>query len=124
MDPKLMAVHREQTMARQGRSLLLVDDEELNTDMLSRRLSRSGFQVEVASNGAAALAHIAAQRFDLVLLDQMMPGMSGREVLERIRKSHSQDTLPVIMVTALAESERVAEALEAGANDPFATRPL
>ncbi len=110
-------------MVSQGRSLLLVDDEELNTDMLSRRLSRSGFHVEVAASGPAALAHIAAQTFDLVLLDQMMPGMSGREVLQRIRQQYSADTLPVIMVTALAESERVAEALEAGAND-YVTKPI
>ncbi|MGI4830582.1 MAG: putative bifunctional diguanylate cyclase/phosphodiesterase [Janthinobacterium lividum] len=101
----------------------MVDDEELNTDMLSRRLTRSGFQVEVAGNGPAALARIASQCFDLVLLDQMMPGMSGREVLERIRQDHSPDMLPVIMVTALAESERVAEALEAGAND-YVTKPI
>ena len=110
-------------MASTGRSLLLVDDEELNTDMLSRRLSRSGFQVEVASDGPTALAHIAARRFDLVLLDQMMPGMSGREVLERIREDRGPDKLPVIMVTAVAESERVAEALEAGAND-YVTKPI
>ena len=110
-------------MASQGRSLLLVDDEELNTDMLSRRLSRSGFHVEVAGSGPAALARIASHPFDLVLLDQMMPGMSGRDVLERIRQDHSPDTLPVIMVTALAESERVAEALEAGAND-YVTKPI
>lgn len=110
-------------MDSRGSSLLLVDDEELNTDMLSRRLSRSGFRVEVAGSGQAALARIASQQFDLILLDQMMPGMSGRDVLKRIRQDHSPDTLPVIMVTALAESERVAEALEAGAND-YVTKPI
>ncbi len=110
-------------MVSKSSSLLLVDDEELNTDMLSRRLSRSGFHVEVAGSGPAALARIAAHQFDLVLLDQMMPGMSGREVLKQIRQQHSPDALPVIMVTALAESERVAEALEAGAND-YVTKPI
>lgn len=106
-----------------ARSLLLVDDEELNTDMLSRRLTRSGFRVEVARNGAEALALIGGKRFDLVLLDQMMPQMSGREVLARIRATHSQQALPVIMVTAVAESGRIAEALEAGAND-YVTKPI
>ncbi len=105
------------------RSLLLVDDEELNTDMLSRRLSRSGFHVEIARSGAEALALVATQHFDLVLLDQMMPQMSGREVLEQIRKVHTLESLPVIMVTAIAESERIADALEAGAND-YITKPI
>lgn len=110
-------------MASETKSLLLVDDEELNTDMLSRRLTRSNFAVEVARNGAEALHLVATRQFDLVLLDQMMPQMSGREVLAKIREAHPMDTLPVIMVTAVAESDRIVDALEAGAND-YVTKPI
>jgi len=103
--------------------LLLVDDEELNLDMLSRRLRRSGFAVEVASSGREALQKMSIQEFDLVLLDQMMPELSGSEVLRMIRLRHSSEALPVIMVTAVAESEKIAEALEHGAND-YVTKPI
>lgn len=109
----------EKTKAR----LLLVDDEELNLDMLSRRLERVGFLVEVASNGRDALRLISERSFDLVLLDQMMPGMSGAEVLETLRADAISQTLPVIMVTAVAESDRISQALESGAND-YITKPV
>jgi diguanylate cyclase (GGDEF)-like protein/PAS domain S-box-containing protein len=105
-------------------SLLLVDDEELNLDMLSRRLEKSGsFTVQVASSGANALRMVRENSFDLVLLDQMMPGMSGSEVLRELRANYSPEVLPVIMVTAVAESAKVADALESGAND-YITKPV
>jgi len=103
--------------------LLLVDDEELNLDMLSRRLRRSGFAVEVASSGREALHKISLQEFDLVLLDQMMPELSGSEVLRMLRRNYTPEALPVIMVTAVAESDKIAEALEHGAND-YITKPI
>ena len=104
-------------------NLLLVDDEELNRDMLSRRLERNGFSVEVAESGPQALAQIAERPIDLVLLDTMMPGMGGIEVLKRLRERHTQEELPVIMVTAVTDSPRIAEALELGAND-YVTKPV
>lgn len=100
--------------------LLLVDDEELNRDMLSRRLRHSGFQVGVAADGPAALRYVETARPDLVLLDNMMPGMTGVEVLQALRLTYPPDELPVIMVTALKESENVVEALNLGANDYIA----
>lgn len=103
--------------------ILIVDDEQLNLDMLSRRLQRSGFTVSVASNGHAALEAARLTAFDLVLLDQMMPGMSGTEVLREWRQQYSPEQLPVVMVTAVAESEKIASALEAGAND-YITKPI
>lgn len=103
--------------------LLLVDDEELNRDMLSRRLARHGFRVEVASDGPSALQAISAHPPDLVLLDSMMPGMSGVEVLQTLRATFASDELPVIMVTALKDSEKVVEALSLGAND-YITKPV
>src|SRR5687767_9719671 len=87
------------TMSNNG-SLLVVDDNELNRDMLSRRLRRHGYEADVAVDGQAALDSIARRRYDLVLLDIEMPGMTGLEVLERLRKTRSADDLPIIVVSA------------------------
>jgi class 3 adenylate cyclase len=103
--------------------VLVVDDNEMNRDMLSRRLSSRGYTVTIAGEGEAALRLLAAQRFDAVLLDVMMPGITGIEVLRRIRSSSSASDLPVIMVTARDAAEDVVEALRLGAND-YVTKPL
>lgn len=103
--------------------LLVVDDEAMNRDMLSRRLQREGFQVLVAEGGASALDMVARQRVDLVLLDIMMPGMSGIEVLSTLRRRHSPAQLPIIMVSASSDSSQVVEALNLGAND-YVTKPV
>ena len=103
--------------------VLVVDDEELNVDMLSRRLVRSGYEVHTANSGAEALASIAENNYDVVLLDHMMPNMSGREVLSHLRSAFPPEVLPVIMVTAVAESDKIADALGAGAND-YITKPI
>src|ERR1700733_6291321 len=103
--------------------VLVVDDGEDNRIILNRRLSKRGFEVVEADNGLAALALIAEQSFDLVLLDIMMPGIDGIEVLKRIRTTLSPDRLPVLMVTAKASNTDVVEALELGAND-YITKPI
>ena len=103
--------------------LLVVDDAEDNRVLLNRRLTKRGFQVVEADSGMAALALIAEQDFDLVLLDIMMPGIDGLEVLRRIRATLSPDQLPVLMVTAKASNTDVVEALELGAND-YITKPV
>src|ERR1017187_6648966 len=103
--------------------LLLVDDEALNRDMLSRRLEHHGFRVDVAADGPSALQYIGTHRPDLVLLDIMMPGMTGVEVLQELRATYAPDQLPVIMVTALKDSDKVVEALNLGAND-YITKPV
>jgi diguanylate cyclase (GGDEF)-like protein len=110
------------TMSNNG-SLLVVDDNELNRDMLSRRLRRHGYEADVAVDGQAALDSIARRRYDLVLLDIEMPGMTGLEVLERLRKTRSADDLPIIVVSARHGSESVVEALRLGAND-YVTKPV
>jgi len=104
-------------------SLLVVDDNELNRDMLSRRLGSRGFRVAVAEDGASALAMIEKQDFDLVLLDVMMPGLTGIDVLKRLRERFSESDLPVVMATARDATEDVVEALHLGAND-YVTKPL
>ncbi|MGA2133726.1 MAG: EAL domain-containing protein [Bryobacteraceae bacterium] len=104
-------------------ALLIVDDEESNRDMLSRRLQRQGFAVTLAEDGPEALASIRNQTPDVVLLDIRMPGMSGVEVLLAIRRMYSPTELPVIMVTAESQSASMVEALQKGAND-YITKPI
>ena len=103
--------------------LLVVDDEEMNRDMLSRRLELEGYSVLTAPGGAEALKLISEQDFDAVLLDAMMPLQSGYEVLTEIRKNHSAMDLPVLMATAKSQSEDVVSAFEFGAND-YITKPI
>src|SRR3954471_16554768 len=104
-------------------TLLVVDDVEENRDLLSRRLKREGYDVAVAESGAAALATLAAKRIDLVLLDVMMPGISGIDVLKAIRADPRIASIPVIMATARTDSSDVVEALDLGAND-YVTKPI
>jgi sigma-B regulation protein RsbU (phosphoserine phosphatase) len=117
-------VHRELTPPQpSGTRLLVVDDTADNRVLLSRLLHHAGYEVETAENGPAALRLVETQRFDLVLLDVMMPGVSGLEVLDRIRRTHSASELPVIMVTALNGSDDLVNALEHGATD-YVTKPF
>ncbi len=104
-------------------SVLLVDDDEGNRDMLSRRLTRKGYEVAVAEDGGRAIALSRDRPFDLVLLDVVMPGLSGLEVLQELRRAHPATELPVIMVTARNESGDIVEALRLGAND-YVSKPL
>lgn len=104
-------------------SILVVDDDESNRESLRRRLERRGYIVTVAIDGEEALSKIAANSFDLVILDVMMPGISGLEVLDRVRKTLSSSQLPIIMATARDQSEDVVAALDRGAND-YVTKPL
>lgn len=103
--------------------ILVVDDTFDNRSVLRRRLIKRDFAVVEAENGEEALDLVASQSFDLVLLDVMMPGLSGLEVLLRIRESFTSQQLPVIMVTAKSFSEDVVEALQLGADD-YVTKPV
>jgi diguanylate cyclase (GGDEF)-like protein/PAS domain S-box-containing protein len=104
-------------------SLLIVDDNEMNRDLLSRRLERRGYVVLVAENGHKTLEWVGQYDVDLVLLDIEMPGTSGLEVLKTLRQTYSPNQLPVIMVTAKVQSHDVVEALSLGAND-YVTKPI
>ncbi len=103
--------------------VLLVDDDEENLKMLSRRLRGHGFTVALASDGEQALRLLDETPFDLVLLDVVMPGMSGLDVLRDLRARHAAADLPVIMATARDDSKDVVAALRLGAND-YVTKPL
>src|SRR5262249_24942581 len=87
-------------MAAPQATLLIVDDEELNREGLARRLQRHNYEVTAAKSGREAIELLGGRPFDLVLLDIMMPGMNGLEVLKFLRRVDSLIDLPIIMVTA------------------------
>lgn len=104
-------------VAVQEASLLVVDDKESNRDLLSRRLDRQGFKVEVAENGQQALEMIRQRSYDLVLLDIIMPEMNGYQVLAELKNDPHLSHLPVIMISALDEIDSVVRCIEMGAED-------
>ncbi len=104
-------------------SLLVVDDNKVNRDLLARRLKHAGYHVELAVDGYQALALNQDRHFDLILLDVTMPGLSGFEVLEVIRQKYTLSELPVIIVTALDASDDMVTGFKVGAND-YVTKPI
>lgn len=103
--------------------LLIVDDDEWNRELLQQQLEQEGHTCVLAENGEKALELIDSERFDLVLLDLMMPNISGYDVLEILRRTHDLTELPVIIVTARDQSENHAEAFKLGAND-YVVKPI
>lgn len=97
--------------------LLVVDDNESNRDMLSRRLTHEGYDVLMAASGREALELVKNEPVDLVLLDVMMPEMNGYEVLEHLKAHGTWRDIPVIMISALDEIESVVRCIERGAED-------
>jgi diguanylate cyclase (GGDEF)-like protein len=104
-------------------ALLVVDDDELNRDVLCRRLERQGYTTTAAASGKEALALTQQRTFDLVLLDIMMPACDGIAVLKMIRETCTATQLPVIMLSAKDASEDIVGALSLGAND-YVTKPI
>lgn len=104
-------------LAVQRGSLLVVDDNEMNRDMLSRYLERQGHTVILAENGRHALEAMKTHSFDLILLDIMMPEMNGFQVLQYLKDHDAWRDLPVIMISALDEMESVVRCIEMGAED-------
>ena len=97
--------------------LLVVDDSETNRDLLSRRLQRQGHIVSVAENGQVALDMMRATTIDLVLLDLMMPVLSGFDVLEHLKADGALRHVPVIMISASEDVDGIARCIELGAED-------
>jgi DNA-binding response OmpR family regulator len=106
------------------RRILIVDDVEDNRVVLDRHLRRSGFSTELCCDGMTALSQISSpEPPDLILLDWMMPGLSGLETLKAIRERYDENQMPVIMCTAIGEETSVVVAIQAGAND-FVMKPI
>jgi adenylate cyclase len=97
--------------------MLVVDDNELNRDLLCRRLKQQGYTYAAARHGQEAIELLGAQTFDVVLLDIMMPEMNGYEVLERMKDNPDLRHIPVIMISAVDELESVIRCIEMGAED-------
>lgn len=103
--------------------LLIVDDNEMNRDMLARRLLRKGYIVAMAENAKDLLERVKRDAIDLVLLDIEMPEISGLDALQELREHYSAAQLPIIMVTAKSQSDDIVKALDLGAND-YLTKPI
>ena len=106
-----------------GSRILIVDDVEDNRLVLDRQLRRNGFKTIMCDDGVAALAEITSNPPDLVLLDWMMPNLSGFDTLKAIREHYDANALPVIMCTARDEESSIGSAIEAGAND-YVQKPI
>ena len=104
-------------------SLLIVDDNEANRALLARRLRRQGYTVSLAENGRQALEKLRGRRFDLVLLDVIMPEMGGYHVLEKMKQDPLLRHLPVIMISALDDLEMLARCIQKGAED-YLSKPF
>ena len=103
--------------------ILVVDDQDTNRVLLRGVLSRRGYKVTTAASGEEALAIIEGGLPDLVLLDIFMPKVSGLDVIEKLRQGDKTAALPVILVSALADTQHVVAGLERGAND-YITKPF
>ncbi len=110
-------------MNSKANRLLIVDDNEMNRDMLARRLARKGYEVVLADNAKQLLQRVKEDAVDLLLLDIEMPEISGLEALKTLRENYSPVELPIIMVTAKNQSDDVVKALDLGAND-YVTKPI
>jgi adenylate cyclase len=110
-------------MMERAWKILVVDDTPQNIKVLDAILSPRGYRVVTARSGAEALQKVRDEAPDLVLLDILMPGMSGYEVAQRLRADPTTGVLPIVMVTALGAQEEKVKAIEAGADD-FLTKPV
>ena len=103
--------------------MLVVDDVAANVDLIRALLSREGYTVDTASDGEEALARIAAAPPDLVLMDVLMPKLTGYQVCQRIKGNPATRLTPVVLITALHDREHKIEGIDAGADD-FLTKPV
>ena len=115
-------------MQKQVFKLLIVDDIPENIKVLGNSLDREGYTISFATSGTQALEMVRRGRFDLILLDIMMPGMDGYHVCRELKAQHTTVDIPVIFITAKTEKDDIVKGFEAGAVDyvtkPFNTREL
>ena len=105
------------------KKILLIEDNEMNRDMLSRRLVRNGFEVVIAVDGAQGIAMAQSERPDLILMDMSLPVIDGWEATRRVRTTEATSAIPIIALTAHAMSGDREKAIEAGCDD-YDTKPI
>jgi DNA-binding response OmpR family regulator/signal transduction histidine kinase len=120
---KIRSVDHDVSAHTRTGALLVVDDSATNRDLLARQLARRGYIVDTAASGADALERMGQQRFDLVLLDVLMPDLDGVGVLLRMKNDVRLAEIPVIMLSALDEVDSIVRCLELGATD-FVSKPF
>src|SRR3990172_4529228 len=103
--------------------ILVVDDQPQNIELLEAHLVPQGYEIVKAANGEEALGKLSGNQIDLILLDVLMPGMDGFEVIRRVRQDDTHRLLPIILVTALREAEDRVKGIEAGCDD-FISKPV
>lgn len=103
--------------------ILIIDDLQDNIDVIARRLRNRDVDVYEANDGVEALEILGVTAIDIILCDVMMPGMSGLEVVKKVRSKRSAAALPIIMVSARTDQAIMVECLQAGAND-YVTKPV
>jgi two-component system cell cycle response regulator DivK len=103
--------------------ILLVEDNEMNRDMLSRRLERKGYQIVKAVNGQQAIEFATAEKPDLILMDMSLPVMDGWEATRRLKAGEATRQIPIIALTAHAMPEDERKSRDAGCND-YDTKPI
>jgi len=103
--------------------ILVVDDQPQNIELLEAHLVPRGYEIIKAANGEEALGKLSGNQIDLILLDVMMPGMDGFEVTRRVRQDNTHRLIPIILVTALRETDFRVQGIEAGCDD-FLSKPF
>lgn len=102
-------------MAGSSKKILLIEDETFIADIYARELTKAGFNVKVVGNGNDGLKLLQEERFDLLLLDIMLPGMHGLEVLRQFKLKHPNSTIQIVLLTNLGHEEVIKEAFSLGA---------
>ena len=103
--------------------ILVVDDQTQNNDLLEAFLVPEGYEIIKAANGEETLGKLSSNQIDLILLDVIMPGMDGFEVTRRIRQDPKTRLMPIILVTALKETEDRIQVIKAGCDD-YISKPF
>ena len=103
--------------------VLLVEDNEMSSEMLSRRLMRRGYRVSIADNGESALLNVNAEKPNIIIMDLNLPGIDGLEITRRLKANKKTTHIPVIACTAHALSDDHQKALKAGCDD-YVTKPV
>lgn len=103
--------------------ILVVDDNEIHSTIIIRRLKNEGYEVEYAASGRSALKAVALRPFDLILLDMMMPEMDGYQVLTLLQADEQYSQIPVVIITAKDDVDMAAKCIDMGAED-YITKPV